>query len=340
MKTTTRKGLIPRGWFCRVRAGLERQLRIIVLLSCLCTVAGFFGAVALPFELLSHFRIQYCVLQLLGCTYFSAVGRWLALIFTASFLAVNASLVLPWYYPAAEPPTDNSAARLRILLSNVHTTNRRYPELIRLIEEEEPDVVALLEVDRSWIKGLRNLAARYPFASTEPRDDNFGIAVYSRVEGTRFETVYFAAPGIPSIAARFGPPGSETTLLATHTLPPVSLEYFGRRNSQLESIARFSALRDRMIVIGDLNVTMWSPFHSRLIKLSGLRNTREGFGARPTWPIPLLPLMIPIDHCLVSSDLFVAETRVATSVGSDHLPLIVDLLLPWNSEELGNDRQP
>jgi endonuclease/exonuclease/phosphatase family metal-dependent hydrolase len=38
--------------------------------------------------------------------------------------------------------------------------------------------------------------------------------------------------------------------------------------------------------------------------------------------------MIPIDHCLVSEDIRVINIRTDGHIGSDHLPLIVDLEIP------------
>ena len=44
--------------------------------------------------------------------------------------------------------------------------------------------------------------------------------------------------------------------------------------------------------------------------------------------ISLPPLGIPIDQCLVSRGIQVANVRTGNDVGSDHLPLIVDLAIP------------
>ena len=79
--------------------------------------------------------------------------------------------------------------------------------------------------------------------------------------------------------------------------------------------------------MGDLNTTSWSPFFSDLIEESGLRDSRKGFGIQTTWPDGLFLLRIPIDHCLVSKDISVLDRRVGPSIGSDHFPVTVDLVL-------------
>jgi endonuclease/exonuclease/phosphatase (EEP) superfamily protein YafD len=72
---------------------------------------------------------------------------------------------------------------------------------------------------------------------------------------------------------------------------------------------------------------MWSPFYQRFIQQAGLKNARSGFGIIPTWSTKLPPLSIPIDHCLVSPNVNVLQMRAGRYVGSDHLPLITDLVI-------------
>ena len=84
---------------------------------------------------------------------------------------------------------------------------------------------------------------------------------------------------------------------------------------------------------------MWSPYYSELVRESGLVDARKGFGVLPTWPAPLKLslMMIPIDHCLVSSELQVAQIKTGPDIESDHLPLIVDLLVPKMAVQLNQN---
>ena len=81
------------------------------------------------------------------------------------------------------------------------------------------------------------------------------------------------------------------------------------------------------LLIGDLNISMWSHLYDDFETATGMTNTRRGFGAIPTWPQQLPFGRIPIDHCLVSTHFAVVDTRRGPAIGSDHLPLIVDLSL-------------
>lgn len=117
------------------------------------------------------------------------------------------------------------------------------------------------------------------------------------------------------------------SIIATHPLPPVSQEYFDWRNQQFAEIGdRVQQLKNQpVIVVGDLNTTMWSPYYRKFIGDSGLKNGRSGFGVQPTWPVDAPILSIPLDHCLVSPEIKVIDSRVGKDIGSDHYPLITEL---------------
>jgi endonuclease/exonuclease/phosphatase (EEP) superfamily protein YafD len=102
---------------------------------------------------------------------------------------------------------------------------------------------------------------------------------------------------------------------------------FLNRNEQFTKAASIlRATEGTKFLIGDLNTSMWSPYFADLVKGSGLRDARAGFGLIPSWPMPLPAfLQIPIDHCLVSDDVVVKGIKTGQRTGSDHRPLIVDV---------------
>jgi endonuclease/exonuclease/phosphatase (EEP) superfamily protein YafD len=101
------------------------------------------------------------------------------------------------------------------------------------------------------------------------------------------------------------------------------------RNGQLRAIAaRAKKSNAPVIVLGDLNFTPWSPYFRELLRDGGLRNTSQGHGLHASWPA-LLPMgRIPLDHCLVSPEIRVSNKQVGPYIGSDHLPVMVEVLVP------------
>ena len=312
----------------RVQEWLRDKTRLLTCLTLLFSLAGYLGRAHRLLELTSHFKAQYLAVSL--CCLVALLlwrdRRWslVALLSTV----INSAAILPWYWGKSAAPSGAQANHVRLLLSNVLTSNQQSARLIELVHSEQPDVLILQEVNGRWMQALKPLDDSFPYAKAIPRDDNFGIAVLSRLP-LRAREMTLGNSGVPSIVADLKIAGRDISLIATHPLPPGSQETFEQRNAQLASLAslaRHSAAP--IILVGDLNVTMWSPFYAALIRDSGLVNARKGFGVLPTWPAQLPLWRIPLDHCLTSADIKVADIRVGQAIGSDHLPLIVELALP------------
>jgi endonuclease/exonuclease/phosphatase (EEP) superfamily protein YafD len=160
----------------------------------------------------------------------------------------------------------------------------------------------------------------------EPREDNFGIALFSRLPSTNSELIELGKAGVPSIATTIFVGGQEVFLLGTHPLPPGSAEYARLRNEQLQEIAALIRRHDMAaIVLGDLNCTPWSPYFTDLIRDSGLKNASQQRGLFGSWPAWLPLARIPLDHGLVSPTIRIIQKWTGPPVGSDHLPLVLEL---------------
>jgi endonuclease/exonuclease/phosphatase (EEP) superfamily protein YafD len=214
------------------------------------------------------------------------------------------------------------------LLCNVLVSNKNVDRVRRLIDTSGPDLVALLEVNTEWLETL-DLTEDYPYAVAEPQDDSFGIALFSRLPLRGPRIVYFGNTVVPSIIAEIQAEGRGIVFIVTHPLPPKDKTYTAYRNKQLAGIGRFVGTQSLPCVLaGDLNVTMWAPEYARFERESGLVNARKGFGILPTFPALIYPAAVPIDHVLCDPDIAVGDCRLGPRVGSDHLPLIVDLVVP------------
>ena len=87
-----------------------------------------------------------------------------------------------------------------------------------------------------------------------------------------------------------------------------------------------------LILLGDLNLTPWSPIYGDFIRRSGLVNSSQGRAIHPSWPSFSPLFLIPIDHCLHNDGIAIKSERVGKSVGSDHLPVIVEFGLKERME--------
>ncbi len=321
----------------------------------LLTSAGYLGSWHQYLEMSSHFRLQYFALSLLFLLLFTILRAQRWAVMGAICALINGLAVIPWYLPKASVQAGSSHHHLRLLLANVYVANTNYAPLLELVRAERPDVLAVQELNPSWVAELQNLSQLFPYQQIPDRQDAFGIGLLSRLPLEESRVLDLGDAGLPSIFAKIKVGDKAVSLLTTHPPTPVGGDFY-YRNNQLRAISSLvRSWSGPVIVIGDINTTMWSPYYSRLIKETGLTDVRRGFGALPTWPAPSgielifrelglpvngnLPLAswglmrIPIDHCLISPDLHVAQVRTGHDVGSDHLPLIVDLSVPQSTPQ-------
>ncbi|MFH1707073.1 MAG: endonuclease/exonuclease/phosphatase family protein [Planctomycetota bacterium] len=333
------KGQSARGLFDweRNKRALYKRSWILLWAACICTATGFLGRWWLGFELTSHFRMQYFLLLLVAVPFLAWRRRWTALGTATAALLVNGAVILPFYFHPVNTVADTRGETLRILSANVHTSNTRYDRLLDLIKKEDPDIIVLNEINAEWNEALASLEETYRYNKRVPRPDNFGIAIYSRFLFRKAEIVEFGEGYVPpTIIAEVQKGEAVFNVVATHPLPPIGPWYYARRNSQLASLAEYISLIDRPVVMaGDLNMSVWSHYYRKFLAGSGLKDARQGFGVYPSWPTVLPFLYIPIDHCFCSREVTVVKYRTGARIGSDHLPVIVDLVIPLGKQPAG-----
>lgn len=317
-------------------AALAAALAVIGLVA---AVAASFVPVH-PFSLIEHFRLQ---LAIGGALVAAAAGAlalgagWLGAgwLDAAMFaLLIDLCVIVPDLASARrrEPGADAgaagaAAAPVRVLLVNVHTSSQSYEAVRRLIADERPDVVGLIETDARWLRELAPALESYPSRIEAPRPDNFGMALYAR--GPLAGGVEHLAVDVPAILAETSASGARLAIALLHPLPPVKRVLEDDQRRHFDAVApRVRGFTAPFVVMGDFNATPWSRAFARLRGATGACDTRAGFGAQTSFPADSWLFRIPIDHVLVACSIGVRDRRIGRDVGSDHLPVIVDLLVP------------
>lgn len=239
------------------------------------------------------------------------------------FVVALVTLALWPFFPAryGPPPVAPAPAPISLLVANVHTSNRDFGALLALARDR--DVVGLLEVDRGWAEAVVAGLPEHRLLASSPRSDNFGVMLLAKLPGATARIVELGER-LPSVEAELPLGEARVTLLLTHPLPPISEDYAQSRDRQLRALAaRVRELGPRVVVTGDLNATLRVPALEPLLQ-AGLRDGREGHGRLGSWPAPLGPFGIPIDHLLLG-DALAAPTLDARAFGSDHRALLFTL---------------
>ena len=301
---------------------------IAATVNAVLSIVGYLGEFNIFFELSSHFKLQYLLAGLSVFLFFALVrSKKIWLLVSAFCIIINLAEIVPWYFPAPAFAGATPRQHLRILHSNVLTSNRRYSEVISLVKAEQPDIAVFVEVSTVWAKELAVLSEIFPYSSNLQESDRFGSAIYSKLPLENTSIKAFSKRR-KSLFADVKFQGKIISLILVHPTVPIKQQSFIERNRQLAAIGEYAAqVKNPLIVLGDFNTTMWSPFYKNMVKTGNLRNARSGFGILPTWPTFMPVAYIPIDHFLVSKEIGVLKIRTGGNVGSDHLPLITDLVI-------------
>ncbi|HEY9616802.1 MAG TPA: endonuclease/exonuclease/phosphatase family protein [Microcoleaceae cyanobacterium] len=308
-------------------------------ISTIATILGCAGRWWWIWELLDHPRPQYCLLLLPALVLGSLRRqRWSSIWIIP--LLLNLGLLSPLFLPTTQAGTAGLEPTLRLL--NV-TLDHDYPartrQAIAYIDGQTADLVWLIEVTPASLGQLQSELKHYQLVAAEPRENSHGSALFLKKRLT-------SAIAVQSTQVIHLPATSERPMLeavvtwAGHSIALLSFQTTRPRNAgtsefqQIELMAGASWSRQQLqqgrevVMIGDFNTTPWSSRFRQLLQDSQLLNSQRGFGLQPTWNAYWPPLLrIAIDHCLHSRAFIVQNRTIGADVGSDHLPLQVDLRL-------------
>ncbi len=297
-------------------------------------------------ELAANLRWQQGVVGLAVFVALASLRRVRLAAASFAVSAVNVAPALSLHVPADEPTC--RGPELVVSSSNLFYCNRDEDRLRDWLASAGPDVVAFSEVSGFWMQALVRQTDLYPyqviapspdvgaaaaalraqleFESPEilsPHESKWGLALLSRypLDAVRVHD----EPGCPDayIEADVIVKGARVQVIAMHPERPGFPPRTQNRNAALEYVATNTKWRDDAIVLGDLNVTLYSPAFEDFVERAGLTDSRQGFGRLPTWnpPLELPGRWLDIDHILVRPGIAVLDRWVGPDIGSDHLPV-------------------
>ena len=326
--------------------GFIRRLRFLVVGLHLATFFACFASFDWSADLFAHFRVQYCLLLLASSVVLIAMKSWRLLLVSLICLTVNSSWVAPYLVgglspgsPGATSLVESTSQTYRVLSLNVLTRNKQHQSVIDLIEASDPDFVVLMEINSRWQAKLQDspLLERYPFVEFVPDDfGNFGIAFLSKFKWSDLEVVYVKPLDLASLVIELPLQSSGSTvavaqsfqIVATHPIPPIDKFRTAARDTQLMDMAGRVRQENPAMMVGDFNLTPWSPRFSKVIEKSGTSDSAIGQGVEPTWYVfPTIFGGLKIDHVLVNDHVRVLKHEVLQDVGSDHRGVLVDFML-------------
>ena len=239
------------------------------------------------------------------------------------------------------------AATITILTYNVSDDNEEVDDLIPWLNQQTADVMALQEVSLGWDERMADaLAATYPYHSAYMDTVNWRATItFSRTPFLQtasldaLESVYtqlcLGGRTIDFYNVSLDTPFSEGNRDITGiSFLDLSLRY--NEDHQIEQVEQLLAALDEsaapVILAGDFNLTDQSLSYRLLAARFADSFDEAGSGSGLTWPAAAkydLPSFIPpllrIDYVWHSDQFETQSASVANGVGSDHLPVLVQL---------------
>jgi endonuclease/exonuclease/phosphatase (EEP) superfamily protein YafD len=248
--------------------------------------------------------------------------------------------------------------RLRVMTFNVLAAQRPTAELVRIVEEADPDVLMTQELIPGIARALEEgTDGRYPYSRLRTTNGWGAQGIWSRYpigseerwdgsrRGAQWQHAVLDVEGRPLhlVNLHLSTPGVNWRTPEALPVPVVVGEVSEARQLEVAWLSpRLRALADGpdpVVVAGDLNLTDQTPEFRRLLA-AGYRDAyrQAGWGIGLTFPavprarvvgrtFPAVPLL-GIDHVLISSELRTRRAQIWPEAGrSDHRPVVVDVVV-------------
>lgn len=262
--------------------------------------------------------------------------EWLLFALLGGAVLVQTAQILPytrlWRTDVPTAPADSPPdRRLRMVISNVCLKNREARRWLEVVRAEKPHVIIAVEVDDWWCRQLGDLEHEYPHSVLQAQNNTYGMAIFSRLPLQKTEIKHLIEEDVPSIFTALElPTGRSVRCVALHPRPPRPdiQQDSDLRDAELVRAARIvRSYREPCVVAGDLNDVAWSHTTHLFQRVAQLLDPRVGRGRYSTFHADHRLLRWPLDHVFHSNHFDLVELRRLEHVGSDHFPILVELLL-------------
>jgi endonuclease/exonuclease/phosphatase (EEP) superfamily protein YafD len=279
-------------------------------------------------DILSHFPFQYSLVTLiLLIICFWKKDVYLVMLAGSLFIFNCVGLIDLGESVHAEG-TDGKI--FKIYSANINRFNKNLGKLKDEINNMDTEIVVLIEVTPDHARQLKPVIQKYPYHIIYTPVGTFGLgmALLSKFPISDHHFIQLSKVGNSLLEVILEINQKKVTCYAIHFQNPVFLRDFSIRKRQFLRLANEVAEKSMpVIVAGDFNSTPYSPIFRKLLKISRLKDSSNGFGWQPSWHASFPPLWLPIDHILVSSEIKVHKRDTGLDIGSDHYPSIARLSL-------------
>jgi endonuclease/exonuclease/phosphatase (EEP) superfamily protein YafD len=310
-----------------VRAALLKRVSFVVFATVTLLLLSLLGRSVWLFDLLTHFRVHYVVALAVSGAAMLILREWRGGLIAAAAALLVAIPLFDYVRPVEATPPANRAQVLRVISINTWFRNEDLTSLARYVETSDADVVVMQELSATRAHDLARQLPSFPHAHLDSAGATDTV-VFSRWPITDANVAPLTADGTSAIILTVQWGDRTIHVMGVHLHWPLGPREAARRNAELAGIAALAqAEREPLVVLGDFNVTPWSPHFVNMLASSGLKDCSLGQGLLPTWPSQARFVGIRIDHCLASAHWRTVDAWTGPHVYSDHRPMGVALEL-------------
>ncbi|MCC9137293.1 endonuclease/exonuclease/phosphatase family protein [Pontibacter silvestris] len=227
-----------------------------------------------------------------------------------------------------------------MMIANVRMANKKHQKFLKLVLQENPDMLIMNEPDEAWHESVRQeLDQRFPYSIKKPINNTYGMLFWSKFKLHNSEIRFLVEEGIPSFYTIVElPSGKKFDLFTVHPQPPRLLKNTETREAELLLVAEMArATPYASVVAGDLNDVAWSNTTKLFKNISGMLDPRVGRGFFNTYSAYVPLFRYPLDHVFYEPAFRLVGLKRLPKFGSDHFPISITLSY---EPQLENQQEP
>jgi endonuclease/exonuclease/phosphatase (EEP) superfamily protein YafD len=288
--------------------------RILGGIILIITISGF---VIVPnyyiFRQLESFGFQWLLVcsSILLFSLFRTNYKWVQL-FSIIGILLTAERVLPALNLLKPVIVCDSLMTFDVEHHNVWEPNTQMAAVVHGVLERKPELVAFQEINGTWANFLiKHLQSDYPFYVSRPRENKYGMIVFSR--DTIIDSIF---PGMQVSGLVKHPSGFRFRFIASHIPSPMNSNKNVLRTRRLLELCEWAKADSfPVLLLGDYNSVPWIAEFDCFIN-AGFEFAHTSFV--PTYPTFLGIGIIPIDLILSNKGLKCIDFEGIDCPGSDH----------------------
>lgn len=336
------------GW---VERGISCVLVVPVVLSGLSWIADhLWGLVGWVSDLSANLSAQLAATGVVWGVWSAARRRWWGVTVSAVVVAVHVGLVAQGRAERISGQPGGGGS-IRMLVFNAHDAEGDRTAALRLVQEVDADVVVLTEPNWPMLRAMRRdgeLSGTYAWQARPPPGwwMREWTMVLSRWPMRQASWGQEGTEATGTIEVVVETPAGELTVVAGHPPSPRTIASWQRGNEivvAMAEAARGAAAAGRHVVVAaDLNATP-SGWRSRALqRLAPVRRGKPMLLAAGTYPARWRwPVSLALDDVWLGPGVKLERWTTLSGGGSDHRPVLVELVLERASAEGGggSDRE-